>query len=846
MSNTMQIRYLCWKEARQLLPLLLIILISSLVLFVVGQLAILLYRNDVAIGLRNASIFLSIIAPAIYSVGASPYLIGQEKEQQTLGWLRTLPIASLRIIRCKLLIVLLGFVLTWLFAGLILTFSGVLFVPYSNNYSFELFGTVLLWLLQTLFLLVASTALAWKFESTPRVLLLLLLTATIPLALTELHNFVFRIDTISSPSRSYVGFLTTTCYQVLSIGVAFWLTRMAGLQYFQPEQITIPKRKNDAASELRDIAWVSRSPQSQFSSLLWQTIKQNQSLGIITGLILLVTTLTCASILFPHFVVVDDYARYSFDANLTLVLLCLMILAAFCIAILGANVFISDRVNNRVAFLADRGISPWRVYLSRHAMPLAIFCIVYLVITGILIFRYANYRSDALWIARGMLVLLMIGILCYTVSQWVGQFVSSLLVATVLAIIAISLLPMYIFITHYLGCPVWLMLMLVPLPMVATALTTKRWLDGRFDWVYKTSHLSVLALLAIVPCAPLMIAWSTMKHIPADLERAFEAKFQTADSRNNLEFHFDVNRDSRSVNNNGRQFSSNELIANFSQDEAIDYMLSNIEGQLDDAENRTTPCNFYFVSYQFKDLLSQASLIRLNMAADEPARKVDTASPDRYRRILAMIKRMAKIFRNDPLLSSQDSADQLELFLLYELSQPTASQMLSRDRFEAIASQIADPKARQQTRIRAVVAAWAEWRQYKPQQTGEAARINKSDRHTLGRYVLAENFWRNEFTLTKQLATREIGELLLIELWELAVGGKSAATPERLTKLADLWDMPELVFGQGEQGYMFRFDDIENYTRSTNENFSNFHTNQWFADWEVQAAQLKFPEVSDE
>ena len=94
------------KEARQLFPLLAVLIACGVFLHLLG----LLQQPG------NRAAFHSTILmllPVLFAVGVGPMLISQEKEQRTLRWMASLPIPSRSIVTSKLIVSLLGLIVVW-------------------------------------------------------------------------------------------------------------------------------------------------------------------------------------------------------------------------------------------------------------------------------------------------------------------------------------------------------------------------------------------------------------------------------------------------------------------------------------------------------------------------------------------------------------------------------------------------------------------------------------------------------------------------------------------------------------------------------------------------------------
>ena len=105
MNRSLALRYLCWKEVRQVLPLVWMQLGLGLCL----QLLFLLHPNRMFV--PRFLVFAGM--PSLFAVGAGVLLVGQEKERRTLDWLRSLPIAARDLVAVKLATGLVALIAVW-------------------------------------------------------------------------------------------------------------------------------------------------------------------------------------------------------------------------------------------------------------------------------------------------------------------------------------------------------------------------------------------------------------------------------------------------------------------------------------------------------------------------------------------------------------------------------------------------------------------------------------------------------------------------------------------------------------------------------------------------------------
>ena len=183
------LRHLCWKEVRQVLPLVWMVL----GLGVCVQLLLLLL-SDRAFVPRFFLVFAGM--PSLFAVGAGVLLVGQEKERRTLDWMRSLPIGPADLMAVKLATGLFALAGVWglnlLLVVLVKVASGRWPTATTADALLNPAGWVYLWPLQSIFLLLAGFTTAWFFRSSLVALLALIPLALLPGLIAEGADVVYR------------------------------------------------------------------------------------------------------------------------------------------------------------------------------------------------------------------------------------------------------------------------------------------------------------------------------------------------------------------------------------------------------------------------------------------------------------------------------------------------------------------------------------------------------------------------------------------------------------------------------------------------------------------------------
>ena len=103
MNRSLVLRRLCWKEFRQLLPLVLMLAAIGLVFQV---LLLISESQDTSL---TQNLFFSGL-PGLFAAGVGALLVGQERDNRTLYWMASLPIHGQDIIRVKFFAGIVGLV----------------------------------------------------------------------------------------------------------------------------------------------------------------------------------------------------------------------------------------------------------------------------------------------------------------------------------------------------------------------------------------------------------------------------------------------------------------------------------------------------------------------------------------------------------------------------------------------------------------------------------------------------------------------------------------------------------------------------------------------------------------
>jgi hypothetical protein len=449
MNRRTALRALFWKDTRQILPLVWL----QLGLGIVLQLLIMLNRQSPF----TPQVLLIVGMPSLFALGVGALLVGQEKERRTMDWVRWLPVAPGDVLRVKLGVGLVSLIAVWCLNLLLLPVFVLPGQPrrlmtYQDWWAFDT-GWEYLWPLQSVFLLVAGFATAWLFRSS-----LVALLALVPLALLPGAVSLGLISVLewAGSDRLLSMVLTpwimggTTCALSLALLVIGWRCGVRGLtaeaygRRRRGWRLLLFNGGDDGP------VWIS-PPHAPASMLVWQFLRQNRTvlLGIVGMFLSAVVLIAAGSTI---------VGRHGVSGRVGLAMLLIFLATSW----LGVLAFHGDLLHQRIRFLAERGVSPSKVWATRHAVPLSLLAVLLVVVLCLL--RYLPASPDMLagFGSSPSIILLtvLLVVFIYAVSQAVGQIFRSATIAAIAApVVAWALVAYGVFATQ-IGAPYWLLALL--------------------------------------------------------------------------------------------------------------------------------------------------------------------------------------------------------------------------------------------------------------------------------------------------------------------------------------------------------------------------------------------------
>jgi ABC-type transport system involved in multi-copper enzyme maturation permease subunit len=785
--------HLLRKESRQLVPLIAILASLALVFQFLG-----LINGDLSNRLGEVAL---LGMPSLFAVGAGALLVGQEKDQRTIHWLQSMPIPKAQVVRSKLLAALLSLVVVWL-VSLVLY---AMFLPLRNrsmdSQSFGDYPNAFNWPLNTLFLLLSGLGLAWRFKSSFTSLFAIIPLAMLPWFISESLAFAVRVftDAKLEPNSVELALLNAGCLTIGAIVVAVVGWR-EGMRYLQatPAPIAAKSLLGTFVSPVKTVDWIARTPPAQGQALVRQFSKQNRVE------LLSIFAIMIAAVALGFYASYVEWRQPSIEPSVSFILsICA---AALATSYLGVISFQGDQLQNRIRFLADRGVPPGLVWRTRHTVPIAM-----LVISGLLVFalvaiaplQRSNHPEQGL-VGKGLVaslacfVFLAVSVLIYSYSQWVGQLIRSPIVAAIVAPAFVGVMGMYWYFAFVeLDASIWLLVLSGVIPMVATWAMMKRWMNGGSIMGYLLRQGAWFMACLALPAMPFFYGLAMQPSMPPELRTELESiAIQSGAQLNPIKIKTQAGR-SYAATTNADADDRDKKVPSLREEQARVH--HRITSQLEQGVRLD-----YWAYHQLLDhLLFERTLLDSN-----PNPQTQT----RFREFFELALRGVESSRRSVELIDQGHADAAEVELLRQLQKPDTEKILGRDRYLHALRFLADTKGRDETRRRAVAVNWV--------RDGRSSNSKDGFRNY-------EWYYNQDFSLKRSVLSHRLLGVKVVHLLAI-LDAKDAAAVEaaRAIVSADWNRLP----APDEPLYQ----DTMQYVRS------NFSTPSalWRGRWEQQAVEL--------
>lgn len=674
---TLAFQRLCWKEARQLAPLVIALLAINTVLHMLP----LSGSREV---LQGVHLLLLNLMPCLFAAGAGALLVSQEKELRTIGWLGSLPITPSQILSAKLSAGFAGLAITWLVC-LLTTLIFDRELPREPN---EGLNSIQLTVVNSIFLLFLGIATAWRWQSTLVALVMIVPIAALPTVAVLSTQRLSQESRLTDAAISVIYLLFSGVFFVYGwrSGQAFLTSKPKWLIW--QNWLTKFERRGSRGNLL------DAKPQGLALSLLWQVAVQNRMLLFALGALFLLPVLAIYN---REFVAIPAWLIVSW---------------------LGASVFQSDNVHQRIKFLAERGVAPGTIWWTRQILPFGLIVIAQVVaaLVGQALIRnsgiYGNAPSDYLTFPVVLLGIPTV-LLAYAAAQWLGQLIRSSIVSLIVApAITLGAISYMGFALLRLGAPFWMVLIPIGVAFLATRIMTGPWMDGRNGKIYCLGHgIFLLAALGI-PALPLLVTAATYPGIPASGNQRLATELEKfGKPRNPLELVLTqepiVESGEAILGGNevadaaGGEMASGEVVNEQPVLGFVEQVKRNIES-IDAQLSRRSGAVRWTQAVSF--LAAEAMLTRAQLDVDS----TNEGSKERYRTAMRILHTVVTRMRLSGRLSDQEGADRIERWMIEHVQKKDAREILGESSWAAIAKTLADQTGRKEARLRALVQSWSQ------------------------------------------------------------------------------------------------------------------------------------------
>lgn len=686
-------RALLWKESRQVLPLFLSVLGLWLVLVLLAIVAQLVFSKDL-----DYSLGLFIGPPIIFATGVGVLLVGNEKDQRTLSWFQGLPVSPWRIARTKLGVAIGSVLLIWLVSFVLDLVLTAIFGNIRSLLTDNLRDGVLvvgMYVAVSIFITVAGLATAWKLNSSLFALLSLVpIGIGVWFAATPIGRLLLPSENIEDASKwNYLLALIIGSIAAVAYG---W---RASLKALGPQSVPKPLWGWSAgrAAELQAANVWERPAQPAVSALLWQNAVQNRWLWLALAAMLLLGTWATVQVPYELY---GSIVRSVDEATMQLGILIGSLAACW----LGVFAYQGDRMHQRIRFLADRGVSPTRVWWTRHWIPVGI-----ILVAGLL--RFA-LRPGQAWgidslpslVTYDFFRFLAIAFGIYGVSQWASHWLRSpIIAAVVVPLVALILAVFTIFAMELFEAPLWLLIGSVLLLVFATWFQSKAWMDGAWNWKYYATHAGFLAVALVLPLIPGAWRLATIPRIAPELQQTLTklsndptvpgAKLpiagRTASENQWPPRDFYVASTLRSA---GLAYAANDEL----QTAVAEGIAEGVPGWIGVSDPNSA----------LESLLGRLESVRQSLSLPGSEEQLQAAQTE-YRQTIAFLIDWVHVQRMGLDLRIQNRSETIEIALLGECRHPVRRQAMGSDLYQRAVKLLSDSATRDAYRQRAVALAWA-------------------------------------------------------------------------------------------------------------------------------------------
>ena len=656
MNRELVLKRLWWKELQLLWPLVAVLiglggLLQVLATSVSGQ-----WLPDSL----DQIVTLTNVMPGLFAAGIGALLVGQEKELRTIQWLKSLPIAARDIVSTKLLTGILGLTVVWGFSLVFGWLSGDRYSTLDMNFWTEWTPFVV----HSFFLLFLSYAMAWRMHSSYLGLVALVPLAFLPFVANSIHQELF-IPKAWDRRESWDSILII--YQIIFAGGFYWWGWRNGLRYFEPLAPPAVGRFAGRSMVVDGVDLLQTRRSSPVLSMLWQFAGQNRYL--LLGLSLLATL---GGVLLA--LVTGEISDWTPGALETGGAACQFLAYSW----LGVLVFQSDAIDRRAMFLADRGIAPWKVWLTRLLIPTS-FAILHIGVLLVCV-EVAGLRQTNVYVP--------VAVTTFIASLIFGQIMRSPIMTALFAPVFSSIVVVCgAFALVNLAAPWWLLTIPILGWLIATLVLTGPWMDGRRSWRIGLAYAMLLLIGLAIPVVPFAIEIFSHPRMSDSVQSQLMAIANLSDPNNSTWEQMPRSEQPENRPPIGQTSSSvSELRA---------AELNEIKRQL------ATYPHGVPQSEQRDGLIPDLLLVNMHLQKNPTANRIAE-----YQSIVDVLLLLIERLRSSGDLNQQNEADCFEIALLEEVQSETAAQWMGPELRQRVVDRLSNPAARDESRLRAIAISW--------------------------------------------------------------------------------------------------------------------------------------------
>jgi hypothetical protein len=696
-------RALIWKEFRQLLPLVYMLVGVTLTLLVMGGLI-----SPFVPGAYVSSATILLTMPAFFAAGAGAILIGQERESETMQWVSTLPVTATQTFFTKLLVAAIGLAAMWTVAAPVLLLSNVMHSQFSRSVFPDPFiRSLAVWIVHSIYLMFCGIYSSWRCKNVFSGLMLSLALACIPYILGIISADIYAAFTRGYATDS-VRLAFSGMWSIVGIVAMTLLALRAAKRVLAPSNPpTISLSASQQASPSLNVQLDQYCPpkadgppprpfQFSISALIWQKAKHNRGKLALLGLLV--------------FAGVGSFPLNSAPVAgrfLPGMLMFNSVIGLLAVSWLGVVAFIGDGSSPAMRFLADRGVSPTRAWWGRHLIAFAIMAssiLIYILVQRLVAagaLRTGDLGASSIPMLSAITIL---GILLavYSLSQWTSQVLRVLAGTAFLApLIAGVVLTWLNTCWSDIGTPFWLMMAIVTLPLIATWTQMRRHMDGPRGWGFFAVHgLTFAAIFSL----PLLWCWQEISSYP---EITAQRRAELLASAKQVS-----SPTAAAVSIHRRKTPYESLEGPWATGIPTSDVINALQAvgqtpddwlEIDGDVNVPLQGDFYFVSRALPT--TQAMQMRWLQSLENHEQETEQAKED----FLAWIRSMtqiAKRLRLNWMLRDHGHADRIEMALTRMLVHPSTRLLREEKAIQEAVAMLADQAARSESRRRAVLLSW--------------------------------------------------------------------------------------------------------------------------------------------